>query len=116
MKLSTIRLSPSARSVVDVDIVEGYDPEIDPAGRLRIAAVYTDGVLRVPGTTEDRESLYVALTDFANDCDEIAEDKGRDTSDRALHRAARASITAAASKVLAAAYSGPCGLPTKPSF
>lgn len=106
MKLSTIRLSPSARSVVDVDIVEGYDPDVDSEGRASIAAAYADGALRVPSDPQDREALYVALTDLANDCDEIAEDKGRETSDRALHRAARASITAAASKVLLAAQGG----------
>lgn len=98
--MKKISLSPSARSIVEVDIVEGYDPDVDADGRALIAAAYADGALIIPSASEDREALYVALTDLANDCDAVAEDGDRESPDRALHRAARTSITTAATKVL----------------
>lgn len=97
-----IRLGESARSAIEVDVLDGRDDDLDPPSYAVLRACYDDGKLTIPADPADALALAEALTDLANACDDRAE-HGDDAEERRFARNARTALTTAAGKASAAA-------------
>jgi hypothetical protein len=99
---STVTLSIRAQSFVDVEVFDGRDDTHDPPSRAVFRDAYdrATGKIAVPDDDDaKRLALGDALTDLANDADEIATDTAKDFRERAFAKAARESFTNAAVSV-----------------
>lgn len=88
-----ITLSDSAASAIEVDVINGHDPEFtDEYGPIR--AAWNNGRL-----DETTPGLRAALTALSNACDEIGHGREASDEERKFNRRASASLAGLTRKV-----------------
>ena len=101
-----VRIPPCVQSVLEVEVLDGFDPEFDDEDMAILATKVerVDGAVRLkaPATVEERAGMFAALTDLANAADELLEGRhgAMSSNDRIAVRNRRDALGATASRVL----------------
>jgi hypothetical protein len=98
-----VRLSESVLSYIEVELMDGFDPEFDPPEtELFLSLVDTRrGEMLLPTHPDDREALFRYLMDLANDLDEdVRSESSLSSEERKYLRNVSKSFGTLAGKVL----------------
>lgn len=97
---ASIKLTDAARSAIEVDVIEGHDPEHDPPSYAVLKEHYSAGKIHLPDTHEKAMALHDALTELSNTHDDRANEQSLEPSEKKFARAAAKALGTAGSAAI----------------